>query len=824
MRENYFTELKRPKIYAYTTPQYENQDWEGPRQGSGLIKVGYTEVDAEIRIGQQFGVLQPISKPWKTLHVEDALTESGNFFGDHAVHKSLIKLGARRIANSEWFECTLEEVKTAITAVRLEIPIQAGRMNKYKMRPEQIRAIQKTSDYFDAQKKKKGKAPHFLWNAKMRFGKTFTAYQLANHMGWKKIMVLTYKPAVQREWRNELDSHVDFNGWDFFSREDDLSKFNESEKSVWFASFQDILGKTEEGKLKKRFDLARKIDWDCIILDEYHFGAWRDSAKELYDADSTGDKPGEEFNEDAFPLTAKSFLYLSGTPFRALANGEFLEDQIFSWSYPDEQKAKANWGGDLPNPYIDLPEMVMLTYKIPEGIRKVALRGELNEFDLAEFFRAEEVPGKVGEFKFVHESFVQKWITLIRGQYLQDNFAPDAGIKKPPMPFGDLELSNYLNHTLWLLPSVASCYAMGSLLRQPANNYFNEYKVIVAAGKQAKIGVEALPPVLEAIGTGFDTKSITLTCGKLTTGVSVPQWSGMFMLSNTSSPETYFQTAFRVQSPWAIRNVDETDKIQVQVVKEKCYVFDFAPNRALNLIAEYSSRLGLNDTMTVEERINEFLHFLPVLAFDDFSMQPLDARELMDFAASGVGASMLARRWQSFHLVRIDNDTIDKLLGKPELLANLEKIEAFRSLSNDLRKVINREEALNKKEREKKPKSKKDLADIKENKSIKKEIREKLLKFIGRVPVFMYLTDFREESLHDVISQLETGLFTKVTGLSLQDFESLCNLGVFNSNAMNSAIFSFRRFEEGSLDYAGNGHQFDRIGLFDTSISAVEAK
>jgi hypothetical protein len=296
------------------------------------------------------------------------------------------------------------------------------------------------------------------------------------------------------------------------------------------------------------------------------------------------------------------------------------------------------------------------------------------------------------------------------------------------------------------------------------------------------------------------------------------------MLSNTTSPETYFQTAFRVQSPWAIRNVDETDKMQVQVIKEKCYVFDFAPNRALNLIAEYSSRLGLNDTMTVEERINEFLNFLPVLAFDDFSMQLLDARELMDFAASGVGASMLARRWQSFHLVRIDNDTIDKLLSKPELLANLEKIEAFRSLTNDLRKVINREDALNKKEREKKPKTKKDLEDMKENKGIKKEIREKLLKFIGRVPVFMYLTDYREESLHDVISQLETGLFTKVTGLSLEDFESLCNLGVFNSNAMNSAIFSFRRFEEGSLDYAGNGHQVDRIGLFDTSISALEAK
>jgi hypothetical protein len=822
MRENYFVDLKKPKIYAYTTPQYENQIWEGMRTGKGLIKVGYTELEAKDRIAQQFGVLQPIANPWSILHVEEAITESGKFFSDHAVHKNLIALGAKRLANSEWFECTIDEVKAAITALKLEQHVAAGRMNKYAMRPEQIRAVEKTSNYFKSELIKKNKPPHFLWNAKMRFGKTFTTYQLANQMNWKRIMVLTYKPAVEREWRNELDSHVDFENWKFFSRDDDPTKFDESEKSIWFASFQDILGKTADGKLKKRFEKARKIEWDCIVLDEYHFGAWRDAAKELYDADNSGEKPIEEFNEDAFPLKAKTFLYLSGTPFRALANGEFLEDQIFSWSYPDEQKAKLEWNSEKPNPYLDLPEMILLTYKMPEGIRKIALKGELNEFDLAEFFKAEENPAKLGSYRFIHESYVQKWISLIRGQYLQDNFAPDGGIKKPPMPFGDLELLNYLNHTLWLLPNVAACYAMGELLKQPANIFFNEYKIIVAAGKQAKNGVQALPPVLEAIGKGFETKSITLTCGKLTTGVSVPQWSGMFMLSNTNSPETYFQAAFRVQSPWAVRNVDETEKLQLQVVKEKCYIFDFAPNRALNLITEYSSRLGLNDKLTVEERIEEFLKFLPVLAFDDFSMQLLDAKELMDFAASGVGASMLARRWQSFHLVRIDNDTIEKLLANPNLLANLEKIEAFRNLSNDLTKVINREEALNKKDREKKPKTKKDLEDAKENRNLKKEIREKLLKFIGRVPVFMYLTDFREESLHDVISQLETNLFTRVTGLTLEDFESLCNLGVFNSNAMNSAIFSFRRFEEGSLGYAGNAQKLKRIGLFDTSISAIE--
>ena len=825
MRSKYISQLSRPKIYAYTTPEYAKRKWSGSKEGVGLVKVGYTERNIEDRMREHFPTKGPDRNPYTVLYVEEALTKDGKFFTDHTIHKILQDAGFNRVGG-EWFECSVSDVQRAVLQQKLGKPLEDSRTNEFVMRPEQIDAITITKKYFESEVKRGAKHPHFLWNAKMRFGKTFAAYQLAKSMKWKRIMVLTYKPAVEREWRHELTSHVDFQGWQFLGRGDNFSEIDERKPLVWFASFQDILGRNQSGGIKARFEAAHLMDWDCIMLDEYHFGAWREAAKELYDSDASEGQIEEEFSEEKFPLTTKSFLYLTGTPFRALANGEFLEDQIFTWSYIDEQRAKNVWNSSEPNPYLELPQMVLMTYQLPDEVRNVALKGEFNEFDLNEFFKAEELKDKnnkgIGVYQFVHKTEVQMWLSLIRGQYLQAGFKPDSGGTKPPLPYADTELLAYLNHSFWFLPSVASCYAMASLLREPTNNFFSDYKVVVAAGTQAGIGIEALPPVINAIGQGQDTKSITLSCGKLTTGVSIPQWCGMFMLRNTSSPETYFQTAFRVQTPWAVRNVDRTDPKTQEVLKEKCYVFDFAPNRALKLITEYSSRLDLRDTSQVEEKIKDFLNFLPVLAYDGFSMTPLDARELLDIAASGIGATMLARRWQSAQLVRVDNDTIERLLNNPDIIKALEGIEAFRNLGKDLTKVINSEKALAKIEREKKPKSPENKKDEKENKNFKRELREKLLKFVSRVPVFMYLTDYREETLKDVITQLERPLFTRVTGLKIQDFEKMCEIGVFNAQAMNSAIFSFRRFELGSLHYAGGGTELESIGLFDTKVSALE--
>jgi hypothetical protein len=824
MRSNYISRLAEPKIYAYTTTEYSKRAWSGQRQGTGLIKIGYTQRAVDERMREHFPTKGPDAMPYTMLLVDEALTHDGEFFTDHAIHRILESHGIRRVAG-EWFECTLEEIEAAILEQKSGHRIDETRNNDFGMRPEQQEAISITEEYFKTQFTKGGHAPHFLWNAKMRFGKTFATYQLARRMNWKRVMVLTYKPAVEREWRNELATHVDFEGWQFLGRGEDFSKVDENKPLVWFASFQDILGKSASGGIKDKFEAAHLMNWDCIVLDEYHFGAWRDAARELYDSDSSEESLDIEFSEERFPLNTSSFLYLSGTPFRALANGEFLEDQIFTWSYIDEQRAKQEWDRVEPNPYLELPQMVLMTYQLPDEVRSVALKGEFNEFDLNEFFRAEQdktSKGNESRFKFVHQSEVQKWLSLIRGQYLQGGFKPDSGAVKPPLPFADQELLAYLNHSFWFLPSVASCYAMASLLREPQNNFFGDYQIVVAAGTQAGIGLEALPPVIDAIGNGFEKKSITLSCGKLTTGVSIPQWCGIFMLRNTSSPETYFQTAFRVQTPWVSRNIDKTDPLGKQILKERCYIFDFAPNRALKLITEYSSRLDLRDDSLVEDKIKDFLNFLPVLAYDGFTMTPLEARELLDIAASGVGATMLARRWQSAQLVRVDNDTIERLLKNADVVKALEDIEAFRGLGNDLTRVINSEKALAKLDKESKEKTPQDKKVEKENKNFKKELREKLLKFVTRVPVFMYLTDDREETLKDVISQLETGLFTKVTGLKLQDFEKMCEIGVFNAQSMNAAIYAFKRFEMGSLHYAGNGTELEYIGLFDTKVSVLE--
>jgi len=353
--------------------------------------------------------------------------------------------------------------------------------------------------------------------------------------------------------------------------------------------------------------------------------------------------------------------------------------------------------------------------------------------------------------------------------------------------------------------------------------------VVVAAGTSAGIGVEALPPVLKAMTDNpLESKTITLSCGKLTTGVSVKPWTGIFMLRNSSSPETYFQAAFRVQTPWAIHNPDSKSPNKVEILKEECYVFDFAPDRALRQIADYSCRLNVNES-NPEAKVAEFINFLPVLAYDGSTMKQIDAANILDIAMSGTSATLLARRWESALLVNVDNATLARLMNNKEAMAALMNIEGFRSLNQDIETIINKSESVKKtkkeaNERELSKTEKKALTDEeKEYKSKRKQIQEKLIKFATRVPVFMYLTDYRERSVRDVITQLEPALFRKVTGLSVKDFELLVSLGLFNSALMNDAIYKFKRYEDASLEYVGiNRHEGEDVGLFDTVLSLVD--
>ena len=784
-----------PVIYAY--------ELVGVPSHKGLLKVGYTVRDPEVRVAEQL----------KTAHVDyrivlkrNAMRKDGSSFDDHAVHRVLRR---NRVHNpeGEWFRCDLKTVERAIASVVEGQEMMAERVYDFRMRPEQQRAVEKTSDFFKrfyADPTNRGLIPHFLWNAKMRFGKTFTTYQLALKMGWKKVLILTFKPAVKTAWREDLLTHKDFEGWQFCEKDEsrEFSYVNERKPFACFASFQDVLGKNSVGGIKATNEWIQEVEWDCIVLDEYHYGAWGKNAKSYYDkkdpahsraaetehilTEDAGSRKEIEareiYDEGLMPLKTKAYLYLSGTPFRAISSGEFIEEQIYNWTYSDEQ-------------------------------------GEFDEFDLNEFFSAEDDT-------FEHEEYVQKWLDLIRGSYTENIVTGlKLGTEKPPMPFSDSRFLSYLQHTYWFLPSVAACKAMARLLRKPVNRFFSDYEVIVAAGNEAGMGAKAVEPVYNAMGDPQKTKTITLSCGKLSTGVTIKPWTGILMLRNSSSPETYFQAAFRVQSPWTTRDEWGSEVI----LKPLCYVFDFAPNRALKQVQEYSCNLNVEET-NPEKKVAKFIEFLPILAYDGSSMKEIDAAGILDMAMSGTTATLLARRWESAVLVNVDNATLQRLLNNPEAMRALMSIEGFRSLNSDIETIINKSEHVKNVKKTKgediTPKEKKQLSEEeKEYKSKRKEIQEKLIKFATRIPVFMYLTDYREYCLKDVIMQLEPELFRKVTGLTLKDFSLLVSLNVFNSELMNDAVYKFKRYEDDSLEYTGISTHYGRmIGGWDTVIDTQKIK
>ena len=831
----------RLRIYAYSIDDDAH---------AGMLKIGQTTQRVSSRVQQQ---LKTALVKHFTIHVDEpAERDDGSTFSDHEVRARLRERGLRK-ADLEWMLCAPDDVRVAITELRTGRKLTHSHHETFRMRPEQRRAVNQTHAYFHSIWREDMHAvPRFLWNAKMRFGKTFAAYQLARKLGATKVLVVTFKPAVEDAWKQDLERHADFDGWQYLSKATsaDPTTADRGRPLVYFGSFQDLLGRDKAGNIKAKNTWLHETNWDLVIFDEYHFGAWRDNAKELFegedDAEATRElraefNPGlETFNEELdelgeseaqfLPITTKAYLYLSGTPFRALATGEFIEEQIFNWTYSDEQRAKQQWTETRPtesNPYASLPELRLMTYQMPDELVAIASQGEFDEFDLNEFFAA---TGTGTDARFRHQNEVQKWLEIIRGSYSAtqiDNLK--LGARRPPFPYTDVRLLPYLNHSFWFLPTVASCQAMANLLADKQNVYFDEYQILSVAGAGAGVGLAALPPVRDAIGNGHDTKTITLSCGKLTTGVTVPQWSSILMLRNLNSPETYFQAAFRVQSPWSIRNPNGDNPHQEEVLKPVCFVFDFAPTRALRQIAEYGAKLS-PESANPEDAVKELVSFLPVLAYDGSHMTQVDAGGILDIAMAGTSATLLARKWESALLVNVDNDTLRRILGSKQALDAVMKIEGFRALGSDVfESVINKSEKVKttKKERgdQLTPEQRRELtAEEREYKSRRKQIQEKLIKFATRIPAFMYLTDFRENTLKDVITKLEPELFQAVTGLTVDDFNLLVSLNVFNSAHMNQAVFAFRRYEDASLSYTGIAtHEGLRhVGLYDTVV-AVES-
>lgn len=839
----------RLRIYAYSIDDQAH---------AGELKIGQTTRDVKRRVAEQTKTAK--IENFSIVLNEPAEREDGTIFTDRNVRAALERKGFQK-TKLEWVRCSLADVRTVLAELRTGLTFTGTHHETFGLRREQADAVDKTYEYFNSiwTDKKNRATPRFLWNAKMRFGKTFTTYQLAKKIKATRVLVMTFKPAVADAWQTDLETHVDFDGWRFLSRgsNGDPTDVPATTPLVYFGSLQDLLGRDKAtGSIKPKNQWIHKVKWDLVVFDEYHFGAWRESSKELVEGDeeriAREEAELESANKekrisdrlrariadrqeplgkesDFLPITTKAYLYLSGTPFKALATGEFIEEQIFNWTYTDEQRAKEEWSKNKPdqrNPYAALPKLHLLTYQMPPELLAVASAGEFDEFDLNGFF---EASGEGRKAQFKHKSDVQKWLDIIRGGYVAKTVEQLKTGTRPPFPYYDVTLLPYLQHSFWFLPDVAACHAMANLLAERHNTFWHDYRAIVAAGPDAGIGLAALPPVRAAIASGFDTKTITLSCGKLTTGVTVPQWSSILVLRNLKSPETYFQAAFRVQSPWSIKNPNGDDPNEEEILKPVCFVFDFAPTRALRQLSEYGIGLSPGEP-NPENAVRDLVSFLPVLAYDNANMTLVDAGGVLDIAMAGTSGTQLARKWQSASLVNVDNDTLRRVLDNSEAMAAVERIEGWRSLGdNILEAIINKSEVVKdlKKKAKERDLSKKEMKQLteeeKEFKSKRKLVQEKLIKFATRIPAFMYLTDFRENTLQDVITKIEPDLFQTVTGLTVKDFHLLVRLKVFNTEQMNQAVFAFRRYEDASLRYTGiESHEgLTHYGLYDTVVAKV---
>ncbi len=813
------------KLYAFTLTHLKEK---------GLIKVGQTkQKTSKERILQETKTASPIDEVEILLGGEGdevfAQREDGSWFSDKDVHKVLTNSGfiqppKTKETGTEWFYCSLDDVIEAIDAVKIRKSTCIKRNKNFKMRDEQKQAIEETAEYFNEHINSSELPPHYLWNAKMRFGKTFATYQLAKKMKWKRILVLTFKPAVKNSWAEDIARHVDFEGWEFVSTGgtefNEIKDPNREKTIVGFYSFQYLMKHKTDEETKDIFT----EQWDCIVIDEYHYGAWRQGAMDFYKKNPKNneeivianaineDKEISEENGEEFAdyekahnsFNANSFLYLSGTPFRALATGEFGE-QVFNWTYTDEQRAKAEWDEKHPhekNPYASLPKMKLLSLDMKDMVNK-----ECN-FDLGAFFEAE---GEGKDAKFKNQEAVLSWIsTLFNESFTLDDLVGENNHEKFPFEFGnDLKL----NHTIWFLQSVASCYAMKNLLEKlkEIRGVFNNYEIICCAGNSCGVGVEALKYVKNKLGNNTKkSHSITLTCGKLTTGVTVHEWSGIFMLRNCSAPETYFQSAFRIQSPWITKDTDGVYHIE----KEECTIFDFDPNRALRMVVDYSYNLDTREETSSVQKITDFTNFMPVISIKGGNLTAIDAAEIFNQVSGSISVQGLLDQWNQPKLVHTDYNSLLKLQEKKELIKLLDKLSFSdkdnKNSSEVLTAIISSTDKVNATKKKIEKGEKPTPKELSEEKKKEKErlqnleiLRKRLRKLVETIRTFLYLTDVREVKYLDVANSEEPEIFEKVTHIPLDAFKQLADMGIIDKPEMDKIINLFKLKEDSSLYYTG---------------------
>lgn len=600
-----------PMIYAYTTPEIARHN--------GWTKIGYTEQDVDKRIAQQTHTADvEYVEQWRGTAIYD--DGSGDIFRDSDFHTYLRKLNIENDRKNEWFHVSGEESRTHFYEFKANRGVlgDLDSVIPYQLREEQIDAVDKTKSYFETHEN-----GEFLWNAKPRFGKTLSVYDLCKRMKVHNILIVTNRPAIANSWYSDYVKFLGTESDYYFvsqvpalhgkpyvlTREEYTKKIltNRIEKGcIEFVSLQDLKGSIYFGGQYNKLaeisdDPKRGLTWDILVIDEAHEGV------DTYKTDVAFEH-----------IKRKYTLHLSGTPFKALANDKFASDAIYNWTYADEQQAKRVWTGEIgmQNPYENLPRLNLFTYQMSEIIREelsqgVEIQGESEEyaFDLNIFFETK------GE-KFVHDSSVDRFL--------------DALTMQTKFPFSTDELRNELKHTLWLLNRVDSAKALAKKLA--AHPVFGEYKIILAAG-DGKLDEEdetkkSYDKVVDAISK-YD-KTITLSVGQLTTGITIPEWSAVLMLSNIKSPALYMQAAFRSQNPCLFRQGTQFYR------KKNAYVFDFDPARTLIIYESFANDLsaktseGRGDSDKRRENIKMLLNFFPVIGEDEQGeMVELDAEKVL---------------------------------------------------------------------------------------------------------------------------------------------------------------------------------------------------
>jgi|LSQX01.1.fsa_nt_gb superfamily II DNA or RNA helicase len=610
-----YEELQK-QIYGYILPEVPTHD--------GYVKVGDTRRETKVRIFEQVGTagLTP-----RVLFERMAKRSDGKWFSDKDLHRFFDLNGIEKAkfgTATEWYffnghlEKAEELTDKFINLDYDELQIDDSK-SEYTLRAEQARAVEETLEYYNSGEQPK----EFLWNAKPRFGKTLTAYDFVRRIRATNVLIVTNRPAIANSWFDDFKKFIAWQEPDmkFISDTDALKgkamsrdEFhtfidkNIDAGQITFISLQDLKGAKAFGGNYEKLQWIADLHWDLLIIDEAHEGV------------------DTELTDVAFDKIQRDFtLHLSGTPFKALANNKFRERQIFNWSYVDEQDAKMKWDyiNNGSNPYENLPELSLFTYQMSKMIEDKVSKGLTldNEenvdyaFDLNEFFKADD------RGKFEYEASVKRFLdNLCSGHF----------------PFSVGRQREELAHTFWLLPRVNSAKAMEALLRE--HPVFKDYVVVLAAGDgvsvEGDLGAEAgdfkkneksFNKVRMAIEN--NERTITLSVGQLTTGVTIPEWSAVLMLNNIKSPSLYFQAAFRAQNPYEFVVDGKLFR------KEKAYIFDFAPERTLRLFDEFANNLSgdIDKTTTKREAgIKELLNFFPVIGEDEEGkMHELNAAEVL---------------------------------------------------------------------------------------------------------------------------------------------------------------------------------------------------